>query len=207
MSKYRIYCFPAAFFLWFLILGFDVNIFNVVLAGISGAALYVLAGSFSGVEARKTRMAEATPEDLNGLLVLIDEQARHLHGTSIEPEVLGIRDNLTEIERTIHVHPEQADNSYLRRFIHLYVQYSNGLASDYLSISRMSAPASNLAKTQELYLKRFRLLRSVSEAILNDIYRTQAWGLEAENKALEQVFAPLEQCDDFASADSGAEAM
>lgn len=207
MSKYRIYCFPAAFFLWFLILGFDVNFLNFVLAGISGAALYVLAGSFSGIEARKTRMAEATPEDLNGLLALIDEQTRHLRGTSIEPEILGIRDNLAEIERTIRVHPEQSDNSYLRRFIHLYVQYSNGLASDYLSISRMSAPASNLAKTQELYLKRFQLLRSVSEAILNDIYRAQAWGMEAENKALEQVFVPLEQCGDFASAESSAEAM
>lgn len=201
MSKYRIYILPITFFFWFLVFGFEVNALNILLAGIAGVAAYALVGSLEKAERASgvggaLEMGDA-PDELDNLLALIDEQAERLHDTPIEGEILGVRENLAEIHRSIQSHPEQAKNNYLRRFASLYVRYSNGLTSDYLSLNRMSAPAGNLAKTQELYLERFRLLRSASEAILNDIYRTQAWGLAAENKALEQVFAPLENADDF----------
>lgn len=52
--------------------------------------------------------------------------------TPIEGEILGVRENLAEIHRSIRSHPEQAKNNYLRRFASLYVRYSNGLTSDYL---------------------------------------------------------------------------
>lgn len=144
MSKYRIYSLPLTFFLWFLVFGFKVNLLNILLAGIANIAAYVLAGSLGKAEEASgtdgTLETGDAPDELGHLLALIGEQAERLRNTPIEGEILGIRENLAEILRSIRSHPEQAKSNYLRRFSSLYVRYSNGLTSDYLSLNRMTAP-------------------------------------------------------------------
>ena len=193
MRKYRIYILPATFVLWFLLFRFHVSLLNVFLAAIQGVAAYVLVGSCCESAPTENPCGEQPPgpENLDDLLDYIKGQLNVLKDTSAEIEIQGICKNVSELKRLVDVHPEHTGNVHLNRFMSLYKEYSDILA-DYLPLQNIAVPSESADRVQALCLERFRMLRSASAAILNRFYRMNSWNLEAENKALDQILARLE---------------
>lgn len=193
MYTKRVYCFPAVFIIWFIVLKFRVNIANLILCTIASAATYYALGSIITTREECAGQCQCSDTELDSVIELAQTQVAAICGTAIEEPLVGMLDHLRKIQCALQDDPSRCQNTYLRRFCSLYAEYSKGLISEYLSLSAISHPVDNIGKIRRLYEDRFARLKSVTEKILNDIYGRKTIDLEAENRALEQVFAPLEQ--------------
>lgn len=193
MNSRRVYWVPAVFAIWFLVFRFRVNFPNLILCSIASGTIYYLSGALG--KTSDTPPAEDTSRDwdLAAVIELVRKQADAIRGTELELSVLGILDNLRRINDAAQDVSPWMQSTYLRRFCGLYAEYSRGLIAEYLSLAGIANPSGNIEKTRRLYVERFETLCSVTGAILDDFYGGRTMDLEAENTALEQVFAPLTQ--------------
>lgn len=203
MNTKRAYCIPAVFVFWFLVLKFRVNVVNLVLCTIASAAMYYAISSISAAREYAPVQGPCSDTELDSVIELVQMQAAAIRGTALEKPLAGMLDCLSKIQCALQDDPSRCQNTYLRRFCSLYAEYSKGLISEYLSLSAISQPVDNIDKIRRLYEDRFVRLKSVTEKILNDIYGRKTMDLEAENRALEQVFAPLEQESEFCASTLG----
>lgn len=199
MKSRRIYWISIVFIIWFLILRFRVNLPNLLLCFIASRCVYYLSGVKSASNKTKPQTTDSS-ENLDATIALIEGQISMLKSTKLEPSVVMIRDNLQKIKAVLQSDPALAQNTYLRRFCALYAEYSKGLVAEYLTLAKVAVPSVNITITMQLYIDRFEQLQSITRDILDDIYGSRTMDMIAENKALEQVFAPLSRKGMFISS-------
>ena len=199
-----IYAAAAAWLIGALTIHFSWAV-TLFLCGVISAIVYALLAYLLPPEKEAAPLPQANPvtspqdaerNDWDRLIRQTKEQVNALHATPIEASLKTLNVNLCNIRNAISENPDRADNTYVRHFLALYREYINDL-SDYAACTKIPNAGNNIKKLLLLTEERFGTLASLSKTLLDEIYKRDVLVLSANNTALKQAFAPLEQPDVF----------